>query len=45
MTELISENGIDKPPFFKKWRYLYLVVVLNLALLILLFHFFSQAYK
>lgn len=45
MTELITEKGIDKPPLFKKWRYLYLFVVLNLALLITLFHFFSESHK
>lgn len=45
MKELISEEGIDKPPFFKKWSTIYWVVVANLALFILLFHLFSQAHK
>ncbi len=45
MTELITEKGIDKPPLFKKWRYLYLFVVANLVVLITLFHYFSVCYK
>ncbi len=45
MTELITEKGIDKPPLFKKWSYLYLLVVANLVVLITLFHFFSVWYK
>ncbi|MEQ9465887.1 MAG: hypothetical protein RLN88_00665 [Ekhidna sp.] len=44
MTELISEKNIDKPPLFKKWRYLYLFVAAWLAVLILLFHLFSSTY-
>jgi hypothetical protein len=45
MKELLSEEGIDKPPFLKRWSNIYWVVIANLVLLILLFHFFSQAYK
>jgi hypothetical protein len=45
MKELISEEGIDKPPFFKRWSSIYWIVIANLVGLILLFHFFSEAYK
>ena len=45
MTEFITEEGIDKPPFFKKWRYLYLFVVANFVILVLLFHLFSISHK
>ena len=45
MKELISEEGIDKPPFLKKWSNIYWVVVVNLGMLILLFHLFSQAHR
>ena len=44
MTELISEKNIDKPPFFKKWKYLYIFVVGWLAFLVLLFYLFSISY-
>lgn len=44
MKELISEEDIDKPPFFKKWRDLYLLVAAWLVVLILLFHLFSSSY-
>jgi len=45
MTELITEAGIGKPPVFKKWRNLYLFVVVNFATLVFLFHLFSTSYK
>jgi len=45
MTELITEDGIDKPPFLKRWRNIYAVVVAILVVVIALFHIFSQAYK
>lgn len=44
MTELISEENIQKPPFFKKWRFLYLFIVGWLFLLIMAFNAFSNAY-
>jgi len=39
-----NEEGIDKPPFFKRWRSLYLFVLLIQALLILLFHWLSSSF-
>jgi len=45
MTELISEENIDKPPFFKKWRYLYLAVLGWLVMLIILFYLFTVSYS
>jgi len=45
MTELITESGIDKPPFLKRWRYVYSVVVVILVGLILMFDLFSRAFS
>lgn len=44
MTELISEKDIDKPPFFKKWKFLYLLVVAWLVFMITMFTIFSTSY-
>jgi hypothetical protein len=35
----------ERPPIFGTWRKLYLAVLLHLALLIVLFYFFSEAFK
>lgn len=45
MTELITESGIDKPPFLKRWRNIYGAVVVILVALILLFDWFSSAFS
>jgi hypothetical protein len=40
-----SENGGDRPPLLSSWRQLYVAVLLNLALQILLFYLFTEAFK
>jgi hypothetical protein len=47
MEHLKSDIVIDEenPPFLGSWKKIYLVVLLNLAALIILFYFFSEAYK
>lgn len=35
----------ERPPVFKSWNHLYLLVLGNLALLILLFYAFSRAFR
>jgi len=37
--------GEDPPPFGGSWRVLYAIVLLNLALLILLFYAFTEAFS
>lgn len=38
-------HGRDKPPLFSSWNRLYAFVLLNLAVLILLFYFFTEAFE
>lgn len=46
MNRLDHESGDeDPPPIGGSWRFLYAVVVLNLALLILLFYAFTKAFS
>jgi hypothetical protein len=40
-----ASNGEDPPPIGRSWRVLYAAVLLNLALLILLFHAFTKAFS
>ncbi len=40
-----ASNGEDPPPIGRSWRVLYAAVVLNLALLILLFYAFTKAFS
>jgi hypothetical protein len=35
----------EKPPILGSWNYIYLVVLFNLFILIILFYFFSEAFK
>lgn len=44
--ERIEKKEIDeeKPPILSSWKRLYAVVLLNLALLIVLFYLFSKAF-
>ncbi|MCJ7679814.1 MAG: hypothetical protein MUP70_03730 [Candidatus Aminicenantes bacterium] len=40
-----DRNAVEeKPPIFKTWRRLYTAVLLNLALLIVLFYLFTKAF-
>ncbi len=45
-NERIENKEIDqeKPPILSSWNRLYAVVLLNLALLIVLFYIFSKAF-
>ena len=38
-------DGEEPPPFGRSWRVLYAAVLLNLALLILLFYAFTKAFS
>jgi len=38
-------DGEEPPPIGRSWRVLYAVVVLNLALLIVLFYAFTKAFS
>ena len=40
----LEEREEAQPPFFKTWTPIYSIVIGTLAVLILLFHLFSQAY-
>ncbi len=35
----------EKPPFFKSWKTIYLIVISNLVVLVFLFYLFSQAFR
>ena len=37
--------GEDPPPFGGSWRVLYAIVLVNLALMILLFYLFTKAFS
>jgi len=39
------DNGREKPPIFSSWNRWYAVVLLNLAVLILLFFLFTKAFE
>jgi hypothetical protein len=39
-----KEMNQEKPPFLSSWKRLYAVVLLNLALLIVLFYLFTKAF-
>jgi hypothetical protein len=45
-NERIENKEIDreKPPILSSWKQLYTVVLLNLALLIVLFYLFTKAF-
>jgi hypothetical protein len=47
MEHLNSDNDVveEKPPILGSWKKIYLVVLLNLAALIILLYFFSEAFK
>ena len=47
MEQLNSENDMveEKAPILGSWKKIYFAVLLNLTLLIILFYFFSEAYK
>ncbi|MGB0840136.1 MAG: hypothetical protein ACPGXL_08350 [Chitinophagales bacterium] len=38
-------NEFGRPPFFKTWRGMYVLVIANLALLITFFYWFTNAYS
>jgi len=40
-----KETDQEKPPVLKSWRRLYTAVLLNLALLIVLFYLFTKAFE
>ncbi len=40
-----APDGEEPPPFGRSWRVLYTVVIVNLALLILLFYAFTKAFS
>lgn len=46
-NERIENKEIDqeKPPILSSWKRLYTVVLLNLALLIVLFYLFTKAFE
>lgn len=41
----MDENPEGKPPFFKNWKGMYLLVLGNLVVMIALFYWISQALK
>lgn len=45
-NEKIEEKELDqeKPPIFSSWKWLYTAVLLNLAMLIVLFYLFTKAF-
>lgn len=40
-----EEYGNELPPFLNTWKKMYLAVLANLALLMLLFYWFTQYFK
>jgi len=40
-----TDKDNEKPPFFKSWKRLYAVVLLNLIVLIILFYLFTKAFQ
>lgn len=40
-----SDAGDERPPFGGSWAVLYAAVLLNLALLVALFYFFTRAFR
>jgi hypothetical protein len=47
MEQLNSDTVIneEKPPILGSWKKIYCVVLLNVTVLIILFYFFSEAFK
>jgi hypothetical protein len=47
MGQLKSEpvNNEEKPPILGSWNNIYFAVMINVAVLIILFYFFSEAFK
>jgi uncharacterized membrane protein YvbJ len=47
MEQLKSDNAIneEKPPILGSWKKIYFAVLLNVIVLIILFYFFSEAFK
>lgn len=41
----LEESTIDKPPFFKSWKGMYWLVVVNLAVQVIVFYILTQYYK
>lgn len=42
--EYKKKDEQDKPPFFSSWKKLYMLVLLNLAVLIVLFYLFMKTF-
>jgi len=47
MEQLNSDNAVneEKPPILGSWKKIYFAVILNVIVLIILFYFFSEAFK
>jgi hypothetical protein len=48
MTEQLNSDTVvneEKPPILGSWKKIYCVVLLNVTVLIILFYFFSEAFK
>lgn len=47
MEHLNSDDAIseEKPPILGSWKKIYFAILLNLAVLIILCYFFSEAFK
>ena len=48
MTEQLNSETVineEKPPVLGSWKNIYFAVIINAALLIILFYFFSEAFK
>lgn len=41
----VSEKELDPPPFFKRWRSMYILVLGVWVALILLFYLFTKVYQ
>ncbi|UCE41470.1 MAG: hypothetical protein JSV17_00310 [Candidatus Aminicenantes bacterium] len=40
-----AEKDQEKPPIFSSWNWWYVAILLNLAVLILLFYLFTKAFE
>lgn len=40
-----QEPEFEKPPFFKSWKGMYWLLMINLVVLILIFYFFSRYFS
>ena len=48
MTEQSNSEPVineEKPPILGSWKKIYFAVIINIAVLIILFYFFSEAFK